>query len=323
MKRAIFLMNRAALIFFAFFFLTHSTIFADSSVNYFPSNHRGAVSLNKDKIDDILINTYDLDNKSSEFNKVNVKVLYHTYSLEPDYLIVFLILKDSHSILIEKIDFGYDYEVLTIEENYKIQAEDLAQDQPDSKAECPDDTVQMVYYKTCGPGHYECTKTIKELGEYSENIGYKTEVLIDKSATISSFKNWLSCKNITLIGYIGHGSSQGFEFTDEFITHAYFSELSSNYLEDKVMYLNSCNVYNNPLKDAILDTGIQRYIGSKKTIGYATVFQCWLPRITSQNQAMTPALDTCEQEVAPPGEVGILGISGTGSDYFLPAEPTP
>jgi len=106
------------------------------------------------------------------------------------------------------------------------------------------------------------------------------------------------------------------------LTNSYFDGLGPNSLTGKVFYWNSCQVFNNPMKSSVLNTGVSKFIGGICNLLIGTseeVFKCW----NSKNLYQEPSPQTdnmcywvtnCESTTNYP-QPGCHGCGGPGTTF--------
>ncbi|MGD8837065.1 MAG: hypothetical protein PVJ19_19135, partial [Desulfobacteraceae bacterium] len=291
---------------------------ADVPINIFPNNSYWAASDTKqedkeDKINTIINENFYLDEEI--LHKANVKVQYSDDG-SADHLVVYLLSKTTYSADTYRVNLNEDFSVDSIISNYKEQQSHYDQDTKLTYATCPDDSVDMVF-STAETSIPTALAGINTAVEIAESQGYNVEELIGSEENTTAIKNWLACDNLILYGRIGHGDSSGIVLDDGYLNYSYFQGLSSTALNDKAMYFNSCEVHNNPLEPAIVDAGVQKFVGGDVELLIGTseeVFKCWMQKVIVDGGAMTSSLASCEDEVN--YQSGAHGISGDGSDYL-------
>ena len=253
--------------------------------------------------------------------EVKVKTLYDD-SGNTDYLIVYLLDRDTYSVETARVELDDDLIVLYTERDYEEQPDDAAQEPACIWGTCPDPGVQMVF-ATMHTEIPSAVAAVDKAAQIAENNGYKVKVLKGSQENKSAVMNWLGCNNLILFGRVGHGSPYGIMVNDGMLSYTYFQGLPSTALNDKVLYFNSCQVQNDPLKSAIVNGGVQKFIGgiTNLMIGPSEeVFKCWMNKVIAEEKGMTPSLETCSAQHP---WAGVHGISGNGLDYLNGTGSTP
>ncbi len=289
------------------------SVFAQPTIDIFPSTHWAAKHLDVDRIHQIIQDNFDLADDSSPYYKVKTKIVYDNDG-NPGHLVVHLLNKDYYYYETTRINLGRDYSVKEVLKGYEVQPEDMVQDISKRKAACPDSSVDMVF-ATCETGIPTAVAAVDDLADVAEANGYNVRVLKGSAENIQAYQNWLSCNNLILFGRVGHGSPTGIMVDDGTLSYTYFQGLSSSALQDKVIFINSCQVHNSPLQPAVVSAGVQKYIGGITNLAIGPserVFLCWFDDVVD-GDAMTSTLYNCNNTEP---RAGTFGISGNGSDYL-------
>lgn len=284
-------------------------------VTILSSDHAGNKSLQTDRAIQIVRDALQLDSGKVSYSEARVKVLYNTAN-EPESFIVYLLQKDTYLIETAKIALGKDYSVISTEINYQEKAADT-QDAT-IFATCPNTSVQMVF-STCETGIPTAVAAVDRAGELAAQAGYTYVILKGSQENVAAIQNWLSCPNLIAYGRVGHGNTNGILLYDGTLSYTWFQGLSASALNGSVLYFNSCQVHNSPLEPAIVNAGVQKFIGGNDNLYIGPsedVFKCfWEDTMDGAN--MTPTLSSCEVEYYP--YTGAHGISpASGSEILQP-----
>ncbi len=85
---------------------------------------------------------------------------------------------------------------------------------------------------------------------------------------------------------------------------------------NKVIYFNSCQVFNDPLKSSIINVGVQKFIGgiTNLLIGPSEeVFKSFWKKTITEGKQLTSSLNEAQTETNYP-HPGAHGIGGNGSE---------
>ncbi|MCP3940637.1 MAG: hypothetical protein GY710_04035, partial [Desulfobacteraceae bacterium] len=297
---------------FTFLLLISSAALADVPINIFKTTNLYAKFLDHSKIKSII--TDNLELSEDLHYKVNVKVMYEK-SGKPDYLIVYILSNETYFYETIRIDIDGDYNVDSIKEKYKETKADYSQGTVDIYASCPNDSIEMVF-ATSETGIPTAVNGVKAIAQTARNAGYSVQTLLGSSENRSAILNWLACDNLIFFGRIGHGSTSGIMVSNGTLSYTDFQNMSSNALNDKVLYFNSCQVHNSPLQPSVVSAGVQKYIGGIDNLSIGPseeVFKCVADNAIAQHESLTSSLASCEASEYP--YIGAHGISGNGSDY--------
>jgi hypothetical protein len=263
-------------------------------------------------IEKILVDEFELDDTTSKFHRVSVKPLFDDQRMES--FIAYMLHEDKYSVEIVKVYLTEELKVAKIKHNYEEQPSDFPR--PKYKGTCPDESVDMVF-STCETGLPSAVEAVDYASQVAEDNGFEYEILKGSEENIQAIKNWLSCNNLILFGRVGHGYTDGIVLDDGNLTYNYFNNLASDDLDNKDLYFNSCQVHNAPLEPAILDAGVEKFIGGDVNLAVGSseeVFKCWMSEVITNEASVTQSLTSCEQANYP--STGAHGVSGYGSDYL-------
>ncbi len=314
-------------IFLLIILLMTTQVPAQTRVSLIESSLLQTQTVDQSKISDLVTKIFHLDTSNTQQISVKVKPIFNPHQSTPDYLIVYLLQKDSYSFQTNKVDLNPDYRVENVSYNYQETAQDELQTQKEIKAEFGDDEIE-AFFATCNTEFPTAIDGVKKAAEIAQNAGYKVKTLIGSTATVSAYKYWMQRPRLKIFGNIGHGSTSGIMLADGSLSYSWFNTLATNALNNKVLYFNSCKVHNNPLEGAILQAGAQKFIGGdiNLLVGPSEkVFQKFWDLTLIQRQQMTPSLAQAEKETNYPEE-NAHGISGNGSEYVVKPDqisPTP
>ena len=291
------------------------TAFASVPITFLPpdqgTDKTDEYGQENERLVDIINEELALDDTA--YMEAKVKIILDT-SGRKSSLIVYMLHKDTYSIDTARIDLDDNLIPVSTDPDYAELPEDF-QDSGGTWATCPDNSVQMVF-STMETRIPTAVEAVDRVAQIAQAKGFKVKVLKGNQENTNAVKGWLSCSNLILYGRVGHGNTQGIMLDDGMLRYNYFQSLSQTALADKVLYFNSCQTHNDPLKSSIVNAGVQKFIGgvTDLLIGPSEkVFKCWQTKVVSQNKAMTPSLQTC-QNLHP--NAGQHGIAGNGSDFL-------
>jgi outer membrane lipoprotein-sorting protein len=298
-------------------------------VKIFANAYKHIPGLDKDAVK--IINTvrkeFNLYERRMNYHRVVIDVVDEDYDAEGDFLVVYFLLKNRYSMEISKITLLEHYEVLWVENDYKLKKKETSTEWLVYEyGTCPDESVEIVL-STC------CTSipTAVEGINYSYNAavsaGYSTVKLLGSQENTTDIDHWLSCPNLKYWGRIGHGSSTGILLYDGTLSYTYFNSLPAGALQGKSLYFNSCQVFNDPLKSSILNKDAYKYVGGicSLLIGPSEeVFKCWndhnfyqVPPPGGEPDEMCYWSEECESSTGYP----YLGCHGCGGPGLIFPEP--
>ena len=301
-------------------------------VTIIPSSLLGSESLQEDKVVSIVTEELGLSSAATPYLKAKVRVLYSEAG-EADSLIVYLPHKDTYLFETAKIELGENYSVVSVEKDYVEQEGDFSQEGA-TYATCPDDTVQIVV-SSCCTEFPSSVAAVNNSYNAAVAAGYETVKLLGSQENTTAIKNWLSCPNLIYWGRVGHGNSSGILLDDASLTTSNYWNGMAGELPGKILYFNSCQVFNNPLKTSIFNTGVAKFIGGICSLWVGTsepVWQCWNehdfvqdPPPGGEEDEMCYWSQQCESDMNYP-DPGCHGCGGPGPHVFPtpgPPQPTP
>ncbi|MGK7880936.1 MAG: DUF6623 family protein [Crocosphaera sp.] len=279
-----------------------------------------------------IIRTSVLPQSEAEYSRVNVKVKRRR-DQTPEYLVAYLFRKDIYFAEVVKVDVDRDFQVSDITYNYEDlededEEEDYTEEQEDYTEEGEDYTEEEAFLveewdeyavdfvvatlHTEIPSAVDCVKKVYDL---ATKAGLKCKLLLgEKDATVANYKRYLTSG---LKGFVnvGHGNPNGIALADGFLNANWFQKLSGNPLRPGVIYFNSCQVHNDPLKSAVMQAGARTFIGGivNLLIGPSEeVCKCFWGEVLPPSIApMDTSLKQCEKDKYPnEGAHGIIGDTG-------------
>ncbi len=300
---------------------------SDVPVEVFASVLAQHKELATNTIVEIVKGELDAEFAQGPYLKAQVDVLFDGKAV-PSILIVYLLRSDTYLVEAAKITLGANYEVTLVEKNYTPQDTERTEAIAPPPT-CPDPTIQVLL-STCTTEFPTAVEGVNTSYDYAVSAGYTARKLLGTEENTTAIKNWLSCPNLLYWGRIGHGSTTGILLSDATLSYTYFNTLQPSGLNDKALYFNSCQVFNNPLRSSILGAGADKFIGGicNLLIGPSEeVFKCWNNHNFNHHappggvsDAMCYWSQQCEVETSYPSP-GCHGCGGPGLTFPM-ATPT-
>ncbi|HUS76854.1 MAG TPA: hypothetical protein VMY43_12735 [Methanothrix sp.] len=233
----------------------------------------------------------------------------------PEYLIAYLLRKDIYLAEIARVDLTDDFKVKKVSYNYEYSEDE------EGGAEKTDFFAGKYDFVVGTP--VDDIPTAKAAVEYLCNLitasGFRCLKLLGKDANLSNYKMYLATGIVGFVN-VGHGNTQGIALYDGFLSYTWFQSLSNQPLKPAVVYFNSCQVHNDPLKSAIIKAGARTFIGGivNLSIGPSEeVCKCFWNRIMNILTRMDDALRQCEKEkYHTAGAHGIAGYLGLFTKWY-------
>ena len=276
-----------------------------------------------------------LPQSEAEYFRIDVKIKRKS-DQAPAYLIAYMLRKDIYSAEVVRVDVDSHYEVSKITFNYDESAdeedekvadeEEWEEDIPGEEGpveegeyigEEEDEYAFDFVAATPVPGIPTAKAAVERLHELATKAGLKSKMLLGEAATVSNYKQYLTSG---LKGFVnvGHGNPNGIALDDGFLNASWFQGLSTNALKPGVIYFNSCQVFNDPLKSAVVHAGARTYIGGivNLLIGPSEeVCKCFWGKILTSETRMNVALSQCEKDKYP--QEGAHGIGGDTGPFSV------
>jgi hypothetical protein len=266
------------------------------------------------------------------YHRAAIDVVDEDYDAEGDFLVVYFLRNDSYTTEISKITLLEHYQVLWIENDYKLKKKDTSTEWLASeRGTCPDPSIEIVL-STCETGIPTAVEGINYSYDAAVSAGYNTVKLLGSEENTTDIDHWLSCPNLKYWGRIGHGSTTGILVADGTLSYTYFDSLPAGALLGKSLYFNSCQVFLDPLKSSILNKDAYKFIGGicNLLIGPSeAVFKCWndnnfyqVPPPGGEPDEMCYWSEECESSTGYP-ELGCHGCGGPGLIFREPGGLVP
>jgi hypothetical protein len=245
-----------------------------------------------------------------DYSSVSVKVKRKA-DQTPDYLIAYMLRKDTYTADVVKIEIDSDYEVSDVIQNYDDSGEE-EEEEEEIGYEASEYACDFVAATPCStiPTAVAAVNTLHSL---AVSVGLKSVKLIGPQATVANYKAYLKSG---LKGFVnvGHGYTGGIVLDNGSLTASWFSSLSNDPLKPAVVYFNSCQVFNPPLQPAVMAAGARTFIGGKVNLRIGTseeVCKCFWDRSLKLLSCMGTNLAQCErQKYHAQGHHGIGGDMG-------------
>ncbi len=276
-------------------------------------NSQGTYNVPLTSITEIVKQNIDTS-ANSPYASIKVQPIYANNGTI-DHLLAYLPSKTNYSFTITRINVnatkGNSYTAGSVTNNYQPTKTDWQQ-QPRVKGfgVCPDPTVEFVA-ATSVPNYPTAKKYIEKGYDDAVKYGYKSVKLEGDEASTTSYENYLACPKLKGFYNIGHGAPYGILLSDGMLGSAQFKQMNKELHERAVVVLNSCEVFNDPLKSAVLDgTDPQKYAGGISTLGIGTsepASYCFWDHAFNQ-KGLTNWLHKCADKIDPNDTWGIGGL---------------
>jgi hypothetical protein len=245
-----------------------------------------------------------------EYHSVRVKVKRkpdHT----PDYLIAYMLRKDTYTADVVKIEIDANYQVLNAIRDYDDSGEEEDEDE-DEGEQYGQVTAYAPNFVVATPedGIPTAVAAVNHIHNQATSAGLNSVKLLGAAANRANYKAYLKTDLKGFVN-IGHGFTGGIVLSDGTLGAGWFNGLIGNPLSPAVVYFNSCQVFNSPLQPAVMQAGARSYIGGiiNLYIGPSEkVCMCFWERSIKTLSGMLQILKKCEKEKYP--TQGAHGFSG-------------
>ncbi len=206
------------------------------------------------------IRTQVLPQAGADYHSVRVKVK-RSAEYAPDYLVAYMLRKDTYTADVVKIQIDGNYDVLGIEEDYDDSA-DFEEEEEDEEAEqyAPGWGALDFVAATPVPEIPTAKSAVMKLHATALQAGLRSKVLLGKDATVANYRKYLTSGLKGFVN-IGHGYTGGIVLWDGNLTSGWLRTQWGRTLIPAIVYFNSCKVFNNPLKPAVTYAGARTYVG--------------------------------------------------------------
>jgi hypothetical protein len=282
-----------------------------------------------------------LPTREGEYLRVDVKVR-RTPQGQPDHLVTYLLRKDIYLAEVVRVDVDRDYEVTGMEEDY---VEDVPEEPPEGdwdeespvefiapSADAADESLDLAeggyglefVAATPVPEVPTAKAAVMALHNLATSVGLRSTYLLGPGASVAAYKSHLTSGLKGFVN-IGHGNTSSIILSDGALPASWFSAQPANALAPTVAYFNSCQVFNDPLRRAVMKAGARTYIGGIVNLAIGPsedVCRCFWDRVLGGRPSprMKPALTNCEKDKYPTqGAHGLAGDEGVmgAVDYRL------
>lgn len=249
---------------------------------------------------------------SAAYQTVNVKVVRRADGT-PDYLIAYMLRSDTYTADVVKVEVDDGYQVQGIVENYD-DADDDEEESDDVIGPGPPEYGVNFVVATPEDTIATAVSAVNDIHNMATAAGYSATKLIGANASLANYRAYLK-SGLKVFVNIGHGNTNGIVLHDGFLNHAWFQGISGNPLKPAVVYFNSCQVFNDPLKSKVMQAGARTYVGGivNLLIGPSEeVCKCFWSKSLTAITPMSKILNQCEIAKYPTqGAHGIIGDTGS------------
>ncbi|MDF1654170.1 MAG: hypothetical protein P1U34_03570 [Coxiellaceae bacterium] len=268
-------------------------------------------------------------NDSSPYKTVRIRTIYNQKH-QLNAVIAYLLSDKVKGASIMRINLNDGQHVTSVIDHYRVTPTDLKQS-PNYATHytptCPDSTVQFVIGNNF-TGDVSVKNEVHKVYDAAKAAGYNPFFMTTNNPdgpqpTVHAYENWMSCKNVKGFYNESHGSDSEILLSDgDFTNYTVDSELVDR-LQKKVVLLDSCDTFNDPLLSAMTakDEGdSQQYIAGIVPLPFGaserTASCFWLAALKHQplNQQL---IENCAENANLDPEA--FRIQGDGVNYLRAA----
>jgi hypothetical protein len=279
----------------------------------FESSDRG----DEARVADVIRN-HVLPQAKGEYLRVDVEVK-RTWDQTPQYLVAYLLRKDVYLAEVVRVDIDSDYNVSEVTYDYDVSQDQEAEEEEDEdhpEYDVGDYGFDFVV-ATPVPEITSASNCIAKVKDEATARGFSCKVLSGADANVANYKQYLQSR---LKGFVnvGHGFTGGIVLADGTLDAGTLQKLTGGPLAPGVIYFNSCQVFNDPLKSAVMQAGARTFAGGivNLLIGDSEeVCKCFWAKSLTSDVRMEDALRQCEKDNYP--QVGAHGIAGDTGPFRL------
>lgn len=248
---------------------------------------------------------------SADYNSARIKIISR-HANRYNYLLVFLLSAQTYSLSVTKIDINENFHVTSVTPHYHLQKQDL----PGlvvTNAECPNPNVEFIA-ATPLDSYPTAKAAIVGTSQKAQLYGYQVKTLLGDEATVANYLSYLNCPHLKGFYHIGHGDPDGIMLYDDVLSSDIIKEqLQKKLAEQVVVFFNSCEVFNNPLKDSLIqDADAQKYSGgiSPLRIGPSELASRCFWESAFKHFPMAFSINFCNKTQDVKDKFGIGGLGG-------------
>ena len=194
----------------------------------------------------------EINKMKNNYANIRVKLIYDNNNL--DHLLIIKNKKLQKGFELDKINLNDN----TLIRNYKFNTRENKIFDAQTQPVCPDDSITFVissYNYSDVQRKTFSSPALDEINQSATRAGFKVKTLYDNEATSQNIINYLSCPNVKAYHDTGDGNTNGWETFDGLITYENIQENLNGKLHNKIIYLNDCLVFNDPLKQTVISIG--------------------------------------------------------------------
>lgn len=248
----------------------------------------------------------------SHFRNARVQVVYNAQQ-QLDHLLVHLHSKTTHRVDFAAVHLDQDWNVVSVENNYKPNDDDNSQQPGTTGAVCPDPSIEFIAFAPNNDGLEQ--QITKDVAAAARARGLKTVELLKADATRDNYLNYMACPNLKGNFYDGDANPNEFATVDGMITAGDMAQQKFNYHVTNIWL--ACEAYNDPmLSNVTKDAKSQKFaagmndllVGPSDRTGKCAMIAA------INGKPMTQAFNDCYKKYDTSEDH--WGFGGDGADFF-------
>lgn len=211
-----------------------------------------------------IIRTHVLPKTEAPYYRVDVKIK-RKKDQSPQYLVAYLLRKDIYLAEVVRLDVESNFQVTSITWSYDNSKEDDDEDADEEPAFSSGEEGKYAYaydfiVATPVPDIPSAKKAVDDLHTQFNSLGFRSKMLLGAEATVANYKQYLTSGLKGFVS-IGHGNPNDISLHDGTLSATWLNSVANQAVKPAVVYLNSCQVHNDPLKSAVMKAGARTFIG--------------------------------------------------------------
>lgn len=196
-------------------------------------------------------------NASSPYKNVRIRTIYNDNN-QLKSIIAYLLSDKVKGATIMRINLNNAEQVTSVVDNYRVTLADLKQS-PNYATKyapvCPNPKVQFVIGNNF-TGDASVKKEVQKVYKAAKAAGYNPYLMSTNNPdgpqpTVHAYENWMSCKNVKGFYNESHGADTEILLSDGDFTYSTVDSDLVDKLQKKVVLLDSCDTFNDPLLSAM------------------------------------------------------------------------
>ena len=255
--------------------------------------------------------------KLDDYSEIKAQLIYNK-KIEPDHFILYMLKKEHHGLAIARLNINHRYQLTTIEKNYQLTSEDIAQ-QPGkqlAEAKCPDPSIEFIAF---APNDIALEQSVtKEVIDAAKIQGLRTVSLLLKDATRENYLNYLVCPQLKGNFFDGNSNPYIISTSDGMITVQEINSILADKFRYKVTNIwVAGEAFEDPMESTLIDTvKAQKFIAgvNELTIGPSDRAGACTMKAAIYGKPITYSFEVCYKKYET--DLDEWGLGGYGPDFF-------